>query len=373
MSWSGSIKHPRLVLAAVLACVTGLAAWRLAPAPAPEAARTDLPDRLSDAEFWRLSSAMSEPGGTFHSDNFVSNEAGFERVIPELVRRARGNGFYVGVGPEQNFTYIAALRPHMAFIVDIRRGNLQEHLLYKALLEMSSDRVEFLARLFSRQPPEGLSAASPIEQIFSALESEPASEARYQQNLAAVLDWLTTTHAWRLDADDRDGIAYIYRNAFFSDGPDLNYRLTGQSGGGTGTPTYGDLMAADDGSGRQWSYLASEDNFASLKRLEAANLLVPVVGDFGGPKALRAVGKYARDHGATISAFYVSNVEQYLEPDAKWNAFCSNVRSMPLDDSSTFIRSVRGGGGPRRAGPMFASSLAAIESDTRRCATGGRE
>jgi hypothetical protein len=39
-------------------------------------------------------------------------------------------GVYVGVGPYQNFTYISALDPDIAFVVDIRRKNLLHHLLY---------------------------------------------------------------------------------------------------------------------------------------------------------------------------------------------------------------------------------------------------
>ena len=48
-------------------------------------------------------------------------------------------GVYVGVGPNQNFTYIAAIRPELAFIVDIRRQNLLEHLLFKVLTEKSDE------------------------------------------------------------------------------------------------------------------------------------------------------------------------------------------------------------------------------------------
>jgi len=99
----------------------------------------------------------------------------------------------------------------------------------------------------------------------------------------------------------------------------------------------------------------------ALKDLETRNLVVPVVGDFGGPKALRAIARYAREHGAVVSAFYLSNVEQYLRQDGKWNAFCASVASMPLDASSTFIRSQSGGGG-------FISLLGGMQAETRGCA-----
>src|SRR2546427_12176095 len=103
---------------------------------------------------------FSEPGGLFRSDNFVSNETTYQEVIPELKKHSSPTGVYLGVGPDQNFTYITALRPRMAFIVDIRRQNMIHHLLFKAMVEMSDDRADFLSRLFSRPRPAGLDKSS---------------------------------------------------------------------------------------------------------------------------------------------------------------------------------------------------------------------
>jgi hypothetical protein len=74
-------------------------------------------------------------------------------------------------------------------------------------------------------------------------------------------------------------------------------------------------MMQADWNGRSRSYLASEEAFVFLKAFEEKNLLVPIVGNFAGSKALRAVAQYVRAHGETVSAFYVSNVEQYLFQD----------------------------------------------------------
>src|SRR5258707_3004522 len=137
-------------------------------------AAPSLPGKLSDQDFWRLTEQLSEPGGSFRSENFLSNERGYQWVIPDLVAKVSAGGVYVGVGPEQNFAYIVALKSRMAFIVDIRRGNLLEHLLYNALFEMSDDRAEFLSRLFSRKRPEGLSKSSTVEYLFDAYQhAEP--------------------------------------------------------------------------------------------------------------------------------------------------------------------------------------------------------
>jgi hypothetical protein len=100
-------------------------------------------------------------------------------------------------------------------------------------------------------------------------------------------------------------------------------------------------MTANDGQGIERSFLATKESFEFMKQLESKNLLIPVVGDFGGPKAIRTVASYLNEKGATVSAFYLSNVEQYLRQDGMWNNFCRNVRTLPLDSTSTFIRSVR--------------------------------
>src|SRR5213083_1476095 len=132
-----------VAVAALVLCVT--------PTSRP---RTEaLPQRLDDRTFWTLVTEFSEAGGTFRSDNLVSNELAFEQVIPPLQARLQPTSAYIGVGPDQNFTYIAAFKPRISFIVDIRRQNMLLHLMYKALIELSPTRVEFLARLFSRQPP----------------------------------------------------------------------------------------------------------------------------------------------------------------------------------------------------------------------------
>ncbi len=131
-----------------------------------------LPARLSDQDFWRLSNDLSEPNGFFRSENLVSNEHTFQYVVPALQRSVKPGGVYLGVAPDQNFTYMLAVRPDLAFIMDIRRGNLLEHLMYKAILELSADRAEFLSRLFARKRPEGLTAKSSVTDIFRAIDQQ---------------------------------------------------------------------------------------------------------------------------------------------------------------------------------------------------------
>ena len=336
-----------LAIAVVAACA---AAQRAATAttPAGDAAAVAaqpaarIPARLDDATYWRMIGEMSEPDGFFRSDNLVSNEVTFQYVIPELTRAVGTGGVYLGVGPDQNFTYIVALKPKIAFIVDIRRGNLLQHMLYKALIESSTDRADFLSKLFARPRPAKLAADASVDSLFRAFERVAPDSALFRRSFAAVRERLLKTHGFAITEDELRGMEYVH-NAFYSAGPDLTYSFPGGAGmfGRRRMPTYGELMVQTDSAGVARGYLASEANFRVLRDLQRANLIVPVVGNFAGDKALRAVGGWLKDRNATVSAFYLSNVEQYLfRQDDDWRRFLANVGMLPLDSSSTFLRSV---------------------------------
>ena len=300
-----------------------------------------LPNRLGDREFWRLVEDLSEPNGSFRSDNLLSNELQFQYVIPELTRLAQPGRVYLGVGPEQNFTYLAALKPAIVFIIDIRRGNLDLQLLYKALFELSPDRAQFVSLLFSKPRPAGLSAKSSAADIFAAYATVESNERLYVENISSIRNQLLTRHGFGLSEDDLRGIEYVY-HAFATFGPDIKYSPIGL-GAGTIQPTYAALMAATDQGGQARGFLSTEEAFAFLKGLQSRNLVVPVVGDFAGAKAVRAVGGYLKRRGAFVSAFYLSNVEEYLRQNGVWLDFCANVSELPRDATSTFIRSTRSG------------------------------
>jgi hypothetical protein len=239
-----------------------------------------------------------------------------------------------------------------------------QHLMYKALIEMSSDRAEFLGRLFSRRwdprPPSGLEADS----LFMLLGALPRDSALYQENLAAIFDRLVRHHRFTMDSMDSASLEYVYR-AFFDGGTALTYSSnSGRSFGARGMPSYRNLMTTTDQDGVNRSYMGSEEAYAILKDLQERNLIVPVVGDFGGPKALRAVGDWIRRHDATVGVFYVSNVEQYLfqQGDA-WERFYGNVSTMPRDRNALFIRSVSLRGWRMRQHPLARSSSVASPID----------
>jgi hypothetical protein len=325
----------RLVLAGSFAL-----AARARPADA-QLARS-MPDSLSDREFWQFFTTMSEPGGSFISENFVSNEQAYQDVIPTLQRSETPGGVYLGVGPEQNFTYIANLKPRMAVIFDIRRQNAMAHLMYKALFELAPTRAEFVARLFSRPLGAAVPDSATPATLFSAVMAAPMSDSAFDANRRAIIERLTTIHGFELTPEDLRSISHVLVS-FFEAGPNISY------GYRASTPnfmqamyaTFAQLQSLTNANGVNMAFLATEDNYRRLREMHRRNLIIPVVGDFAGPKAIRGVGEYLKQRHATVTTFYLSNVEQYLfrgVSDAE--RFYQNVGALPIDSTSMFIRSV---------------------------------
>jgi hypothetical protein len=305
-------------------------------------AASQIPERISDDDFWQMVSDFSEPNGSFHSDNFVSNEIMFQRVVPRL-KEHRVGGAYIGVGPEQNFTYLTAIRPQIAFIIDIRRQAMLQHLMYKAIIELATDRADFLSLLFSRHRPAGLTDESSAAELFDAYEEALPDHAQFERTLSSIFKRLTVHHGFTLTGPDRHDIEYVY-SAFFGYGPDLTYTSE------PALPTYAQLMVTSDRDGHNQSYLASEANFQFLQNLQNNNLVIPVVGDFAGTKAMRAIAEYLKDHRAVVNSFYTSNVEQYLFLQGNWDKFYVNVALLPVNSDSIFIRWIPKG--TRYASPL---------------------
>src|SRR5215471_3073659 len=286
--------------------VAVIAAALLVSALVSMRAADTLPSQLSDSTYWKLISEFSEPDGYYQYTVITSNETAYQEVLPQLTKSIAPGGTYLGVGPEQNFTYIAALRPKIAFIVDIRRDMMLEHLMYKAVFEMSADRPDFVANLFSRRRPAALTASSSVESIFDAYAASRGDSDLAAAHLKDILTRLKTTHGFALSADDESRLRTIYLT-FLREGV-VTFNSSIES------PGYRVLMTVTDGQGRNWSYLATQENYDRVRNMQLKNLIVPLVGDFGGTKTVRMAGQYLRDHGAIVNVFYLSNVEDYLQP-----------------------------------------------------------
>src|SRR5262245_4736824 len=116
--------------------------WLLALPPSKLAQQKASGERRDD--FAQLVARLSERAGYFGSDNLVSNELSYQHVIGTPTKMNVTGGVYLGVGPDQNFTYVSQIKPKLAIMIDIRRDALLQHLLFKSLFMMSRNRVEYL-------------------------------------------------------------------------------------------------------------------------------------------------------------------------------------------------------------------------------------
>jgi hypothetical protein len=333
----------RQLLTAVRAAAV---AATLAAAPAAPALRAQTPRSLSDSTFAQLVASLSEANGYFDTDNLISNEDSYLHPVGTLRRLGVTGGAYLGVGPDQNFSYIAAIRPRVAFILDIRRDNVLEHLLFKSLFAIARNRLEYLCLLFGEPPPADTTGwgARDIEALLRYVDSARTDSAAARRIRARVLDRVKRSSI-PLSQGDVETIARFHLT-FVSEGPGLRF-TTFNRPARPYYPDYRRLLLETDRTGRRANYLVREADFQFVKSLEDRNLVIPVVGNFGGDKALAGMAQWLRAHGETVSAFYTSNVEQYLFRDGSFARFERSVAPLPRDAHSVIVRSYFMGGHPQ--------------------------
>jgi hypothetical protein len=299
-------------------------------------------DSIEAWQFAGLILEFSEQEGFFRSDNFVSNETSYLHVTDTLQEIADPGGAYIGVGPEQNFSYIAKLKPKIAFIVDIRRQALIQHLMFKALFHMSLTRTQFLSHLFS-MPIEGQAVpgvnATALELVdyFSHAHTNLLA---YYKNLAMIRRLIEGSFRFPLSDRDSSILDYVY-TAFRNENLNIRYRPMIAGWGGYswgGFATLKDLILEEDLQGRMGNFLANREDYEFVRSMHLRNRIVPVVGDFAGTKALACIADYLKQNRYTVTAFYTSNVEQYLFNNGVFGKFVENVRKLPITNHSLFIR-----------------------------------
>ena len=264
----------------------------------------------------------------------------FEEKLASLYRGGLiTGGVYIGVGPDQNFSYIARIRPSVAFIVDIRRDNLLLHLLFKALFAASRYRVEYLSLLTGRPVPDHVEnwRNASIDQIVAYIDGAGRSDTRA---LDRRLHEIIQRFGVPVSAEEFATIGRFHA-AFVTSGLALRFQTFGRPTQSY-NPTYRELLMEGDRTGRKLSYLVSENDFQFVRSLQARDGVIPVVGDLSGRHALAAVGKWMTDNNERLSAFYVSNVENYLFREDGFGRYMENLNRLPHTDRSVIIRSIFG-------------------------------
>ncbi len=306
------------------------------PAARPSGPRKMMmPERLEDVAFpardrpmARVMADLSEPGTGRPADNLVTNEDSFARVAADLDRLVPPGGAYLGVGPDQNLTYIARSRPRLAFILDFRRRNALVHLVHKAILMIEPDRPGYLARLLARDPgplPDRPSA----DDLAAAFARPPVDRARLDAAIAAVA---ATLAPLGLLADaDRPDLATIQSRIA---GPGLGARFLALPM----YPTLGRLIRSRDRHGRPAHFLARDEWYQALRAAHLGDRIVPLIGDFAGTVALPNLAAWLRRRNLPVSLLYLSDVEFFLLRSGRFPAFIANLARLPWLEGAHLIR-----------------------------------
>jgi hypothetical protein len=302
-----------------------------------------------ETPFSRMVSRFSEAGGFFDSDNLVSNETSYLHVLGAFDSLGVRGGAYVGVGPEQNFSYIARVKPEIAFIIDIRRDNLLLQLLMKAIFERSRNRLEYLGLLYGRRVPPDLAMWTdmPLGELLIRIDETPYDSVLHAQQHAQLMERVTA-YGVSLTVEDRQTLRRFH-DEFATMGLDIRFSSRGRPYR-FNYPTARQLYLQTDLEGQPGSYLSTEDRFRTVRELHRKNRIIPVVGDLAGPSALRSIGQFLEETGRRVSVFYVSNVEMYLFRQGGFSRFVENTRTLPYGGNSVIVRSYfgRGGGHPQQ-------------------------
>jgi len=354
-----------LVLALALASCHSVESPRERPLHQPSAARTALeptaeaesgsslraaaedaaPSELDEAtrqtrrlaRFQREVIELSEPDADFFSENFVSNETSYLQVAKPLHELAQPGGAYIGVGPEQSFSYIALSRPEVAYIVDIRRQNLLLHLLYKTVFVEATSRSHFLTMLLGR-PYDRASPPDPnaeVSKVIAHAERQAPDADLFLALHTRFVKLIEQDWGIPLSEEDKKQLSEAHR-AFFDDQLDIRFSLDFNNG--RSYPTLRSLLRSETPAGERLGFLADEEAFQVVRTMQREHRIIPVVGDFAGDQALPGVAAALTDRGLVVSAFYVSNVEQYLLEPLVWRRWMRNVAALPSDEHSLFVR-----------------------------------
>jgi hypothetical protein len=224
------------------------------------------------------------------------------------------------------------------------------------LFSLSRNRIDYMSLLFGRAAPRDTTGwgARDIAALLRHVDGIRADSVPASRAVALVLERVRSFGV-PLSGEDLATVERFHRT-FIANGPGLRFNSFGRAPAAY-YPDYRRLLRETDRTSRQSNYLAHEADFQFVRGMQIRNLIVPVTGDFGGGKALLAVAAWLRHHGEQVSAFYTSNVEQYLFPGAPFNRFAQNISALPRGNRSVMIRSYFQGGHPQAVPGYHAAQI----------------
>lgn len=314
------------------------------------------PDR--DVRFDSIVRALSEPDAGPGADNLVTNEDSFTRICGAIERQVVPDEVYIGVGPDQNFTYIAHARPSLAFIVDYRRRNLLLHLFHQALFALSRDRIAYLSRLTARRPNRPVGPKSTAAELVESFDDAAIDRGFLEATATEIARFLRPLGL--IGESEWAALATIGAKLA---GPGMNARFLALPM----YPSFGRLI----GTGAHM--LSEESLYRRVRDRQLAERVIPVVGDLAGTKAMPALADWLRTKRLRVGMIYLSDVEFFLLRNGAFARFLANLDRIPWAHGAMLARSTsRGITHPERvASDTGTTILRPVEAFLREARAGG--
>ncbi len=303
--------------------------------------------------------SLAPPSTDYALDCFVSSEVGYNEVLARCQPvSATPNGAYLGVGPDQNYTYIGALRPRLAVILDARLDNLLEHLVFKLAFSQARDPLDYLCLLFGRRRPAAPAAAADAKALVAQLHAQPLDEDQAASFSAFVLQAFRAR--W---SQDSKALSRVKR--LLGELVRRQLKVTSVSERCLANldkiPDFEEVITATTPEGFNFHYLTDAERFGYVKALHGQDAIVPLLGNVVSPRGIAAARSVVEAAGLTLSAVYLSNLEEFLlqryiiaedrivarpnpkgafegAPGRSWHELLDQLSALPCDDDAVLIR-----------------------------------
>jgi hypothetical protein len=280
--------------------------------------------------FWNILKRLDDPPtGPSSADNLMTNEDSVASVVDEISKVVPKGQVYLGVGPDQNYSLMAHLEPSYGFILDYRKKNQLLHLLQKALVENSADRHAYLEHFWNRNLPELPLSLNDIEKEFKILAKQPQNELLVQSAKELVTQ---TMSKWNILNDKEFHEIATIQARLAGPGPDARFLALKMY------PTLGSLITMPSRSGQPSHWLASDRTYAAIRKMQLSDQILPIVGDWAGPGAIRRLAEHLKMNQLQVGCIYISDVEFFLLRGGLFQKYLENLSALPRHPESKIIR-----------------------------------
>lgn len=286
--------------------------------------------------FFELLKWLDEPPtGPSSADNLMTNEDSLASVMDQIRSESPPGTVFLGVGPDQNYTFIATARPIEAYLLDYRKKNQLLHLMHLALIAKSPNRIDYLENYWARRVKVGLISppnddhSKTTEKLLLLFRRSELDQQFLAQNIGDVMSELLNSQF--LDANEIEEVGRIQKR-LAGPGPEARFLALKMY------PTIASLISMKTRAGKPGHWLAGDDYYQEVRELCFQQKIYPVVGDWSGQLCLKKLAAHLNSTEKKVGLVYISDVEFFLLRGNRFSHYIENLARLPLHDEVRIVR-----------------------------------